>query len=224
MPLLVGCHALIVAALVTLFLSTSDAKRVHKVSGVGRSDPATISGTVVVEAVKPLTPTTRVSKSKKRMGWSVVIEKDLVLWDELLKDSVSIGACTPTSVTLSGNALDASDYYKGCVFVIDKEDWEKSCGFAELSDNVPDEDDVLFYMIESATSGENSIDIQIKTIDGATVVPEVNLDIGKTPVADSEQVGDVQVTDGTSATVRVLAHVNEKSMPSLPFTSRVSFN
>lgn len=217
------------AVVLCLLASVADAKRAHKANAAGAAArggrPATISGTVVVQ--EAATAASRGGQpGKKQLDWSVEIEKDVVMWDELEKDGVKIESCSNTEVVLAGSELDASDYYKGGVFVIDAEDWENSCGSPTIAAGVPEEDDCLFYRIDAVKAEDDSVTLSIAMVDGATVAPVVNLGVGEdggaAPAPATENVGFVEVTGGTSTASRQLM-VGEKDL-SLPFASRVSFN
>lgn len=152
-------------------------KHLHS-GGRGRS-PSVLRGASIVTDVKTRTP--------QLVTFSARLAHDTVLWNDLLQDGVRITSCTrdarerTASVVLSGNALDASDYAPGTVFVIDVEDWEKKCQNVLPASGVDLADDALFYQIKSAVASRGRINLSLAIVSGRDSVPTVDIAVQEAP-------------------------------------------
>ena len=182
-------------------------------SGPSEGKPeVTLHGSAIVDSYWTGTPETR-----KRVGWSAKLLKDVITWYDLQADKIMIKSCSRQHVELAGAMLDPTDYQPGSVFVIDMGDWESQCATPAVQSGIPEEDDVLFYEIKSVKNSESGlVNLEIARISGETVVPDVVLDV-------AEDQGTV-VPDATEGQVEIFGDDEAASVTrqviSLPATSR----
>lgn len=125
--------------------------------------------------------------------FAVHLKKDTIIHKELEDAGVQIRSCSrsaPTrsaSVTLAGNALDKSDYIAGAAFVSTVEGWEKNCGNVEHVDEIDDNDNTLFYLIDKVTDDGEVINLKMTIVPGSEVAPEVEVAISDNPVSKSAE-------------------------------------
>lgn len=176
----------------------------------GRSKPAPgeevmLKGSIVVNSYDETRPDSKGSQAKQ-VGWSAKIVKSVVLWDELSNDGFRITSASSKHVELEHNDIDDSDFQPGTVFVIDVDDWERASQTVDVVENIPEDDDALFFEITSSRKSENSkIYLLVQRIAGEDVVPEVDIDLGAgvDAVEAKSEVGDLTVYDDKRLSVAV---------------------
>ena len=210
-PLRLPCAFLIL--LLLTFFSGHATARTHMRSGPSESKPeVTLHGSAVVDSYW-----TGTAETRKQVGWSAKLLKDIITWYDLQNDKITIRSCSPQHVELAGAMLDPTDYQPGSVFVIDLSDWENQCATPKVQSGIPEEDDVLFYEIKSIkNSASGLINLEITRISGETVVPDVVLDV-------AEDQGTL-IPDGTEGQVAIFGDDEAASVMrqaiSLPTTNR----
>lgn len=202
----------LISLFLAFFIGHADA-RTHMRSGPSANKPeVTLHGSAIVDSY--WSPT---AKTRKQVGWSAKLLKDVITWYDLSADKISIKSCSAQHVEFAGAMLDPTDYQPESVFVIDLADWESSCATPQVQSGISEEDDVLFYEIKSVKNTESGlVNLEINRISGESVVPDVTLDV-------SEDQGTV-VPDGTEGEVAIFgddkaASVSRQAI-SLPTTSR----
>lgn len=202
---------LLISAQISIILATT-----HLRLGPRKGEPSVVlSGQAVVDSF--WNPE---SNNVKTVEWSANIKTDVVTWYDLTADNIRIQSCSANHVQLKGSMVDASDYNAGVVFVIDVTDWVQNCAMPRPQDNIPVEDDVLFYRVLSMSrDASDTLTLSIERISGEAVVPEVILGVGEdegeqTPGAT---VGNIEFTD------RIMKK-DVVSIPNLSRRSQLRFN
>eukprot|EP00178_Gracilaria_changii_P025654 TRINITY_DN78991_c0_g1_i1.p1 TRINITY_DN78991_c0_g1~~TRINITY_DN78991_c0_g1_i1.p1 ORF type:complete len:547 (+),score=93.12 TRINITY_DN78991_c0_g1_i1:229-1869(+) len=152
--------------------------------------------------------------------YDIVLKKDIVVFNELQEVGVRISSCSrdaeskQAAIEMRGDNLDASDFRQGVAFVINSEDWEKSCGPVAPVEGIDSEDDALFYEIGQMSQNGQSVSIQMVIISGEYVIPEIDLTFMDKPSSLSSLPAEV-VYDSSPAFAEV------SSMLSTSFTARM---
>lgn len=163
------------------------------------------------------------------VDFSCHIKRDIVVWDELVKDGITLDQCRfkpgerRSRIRLSGANLDYFDFEPGVIFVIEKGDFELGCG-KEL-DSVPgidDSDNILFYkIIRRRIIDPQTIILNLKLVPGRNVVPVIDISISKDPAPPMlEDFYIFEDDDMSGSSGRVISPMFENS--TLPATDRVS--
>ena len=123
------------------------------------------------------------------VDFSIHIKKDVVIWNELVKDDIKFKSCwfNPTGrrsdITLAGKKLDVTDFDKNVVFAIEQEDLEINCKRVfEGAPGIDKTDNVLFYKILDVTViSSKKIELKMILVPGWDVVPLVELRVHEEP-------------------------------------------
>lgn len=159
------------------------------------------------------------------VDFSCHIKRDIVVWDELAKDGITLDRCRfkpgkkKSRVRLSGAKLDVSDFEAGVIFVIEKGDYEVACGKPLNSvPGIDDSDNILFYKIlRRRVINRRTVILSLKLLPGRYVVPIVDVNIRKQRAPPMDE--DFYMMDsGTSA--RVIDPVAGNN--TLPTSERIS--
>ena len=191
------------AILIALHIACSVQATTHLRSGprARSAAPVKLYGSAVVDDYHQNGRTSAL----KRIAWAAELKRDIVTWYDLSKDGISIRDCSPTHVTFFGKNVDASDYVRGAVFVIDVADWESNYPPVAVEAGIPEEDDVLFYEIKSApkVATNGLIKVATERVSGEGVVPEVELGVDEdagVPAPKAAE-GDIEIFSGTTTTI-----------------------
>lgn len=173
--------------------------RVHKAGKNGKMNVVVGHGLTSfesepVERSLSFHPESRKLEKPHVVDFALYLKRDIIIWDELEKDNVSISACgfgdnrRYITMELRGGTLQKSDFEKGVVLIIEQANLELLCGKAVPKFKTIDSTDSYMFLAIKALKlvHENSINITLKIIPGKRVVPIVDLSVRKEEASESD--------------------------------------
>lgn len=151
------------------------------------------------------------------VDFAIHITHDIVMWDELVKDGISMESCSFKSgsrfshMKLSGIKLDFTDFGVGVIFAVEKGDYELNCRKPlRPVPGIDKSDNILFFKIIRATTlGPHTVLLKLKLVPGRYVVPEVDMTMHEASSAAADQddfaiYDDDVLPDSTEMAIRPL--------------------
>lgn len=160
---------------------------------------------------------------------SARLMKDVLLWDELKEDGVTIKQCARNTasgrarITFRRSGLDLSDLQVGSSFVISVKDWKAQCSLVLPRAGIDENDDVLFYTIKKVKKRRNVGILIMEITSGKDVIPSVRFNIRTATEADQEgRTRKIEFYDDDNSVRDMALQRNGHKNISLPVLSRPS--
>lgn len=250
------CRCIFVTALLHLaLLQLTDASlRLHKGPAPGQSEVVLRGRTVTDDDLPPASgsplPTTGRSiienvqradapTTRRIVDFALHLKRDILIWNELKQDGGTLHRCGLAAVSksaglvVSGKEIDASDFRKGVVLVLDAEDFEL-CLNRPLPrlPGIDAADNQVFLSINKVYSRPGGrVRLTATVVSGRNVVPKVDFAVHDRPEPEAEAAMHAKVEFEDEPHSRWSAHfampytsdrtVSNSSL-ALPTTSRLS--
>ena len=190
--------------------------RLHKGPTDGQSERV-LRGRTLSSASTEDIVSNDINKSPHEVDFSIHIKKDVILWNELVRDDVRFKPCwfetagTLSDITLAGKNLDVTDFKKDVVFAIEQEDLEFNCkSLFKGTAGIDKSDHVLFYMIlDVNVINLRKIQLKMMLVPGKDVVPLIEFQVHEDPALNETSFDGFELNDKVISNSAQLSRTNE---------------